>query len=229
MRENIFYYAQIINTYAPCIVVSSRWNNIVNMEIHCATTDVKVWSKKILSICDEAFILRCFLINYGKRWFGNLAKAEKMVRKQFVLLFVSAAANILSIFLSIQQKKDQWTEEDSKYLPVSVYPVKKINKKLKRRRLKPASLQNFPAPTYTFSRNKGAHDNWGGCGWSEPGMRKYHEIYTAIKNDTKKSAPKINQELLKMFLSQQKKESGRGTKKLFDQKGKKRPYKCMDK
>ena len=50
-------------------------------------------------------------------------------------------------------------------------------------------------------------------------MRKYDEIYTAIKNDRKKSAPTFNQELLKMFLLQQKKESGRGTKKLFDQNG----------
>jgi hypothetical protein len=32
-----------------------------------------------------------------------------------------------------------------------------------------------------------------------------------------------------MFLLQQKKESGPGTKKLFDQKGKKHPYRCMDK
>jgi hypothetical protein len=69
-----------------------------------------------------------------------------------------------------------------------------------------------------FSRNKGAHDTGGDCGWSEPGMRKYNELYTAIKNDRKKSAPTFNQKLLKMFLSQQKKESGRG--KLFDQKGK---------
>ena len=55
-------------------------------------------------------------------------------------------------------------------------------------------------------------------------MRKYDELYTAIKNDRKKSAPTFNQELLKMFLLRQKKESGRRTKKLFDQKGKKRPY-----
>ena len=65
MRDNICYYAQIIDTYAPCIVGSSRCSNIVNMEAHCATTDRKVWSKNILSISDEAFILLC-LINYGK-------------------------------------------------------------------------------------------------------------------------------------------------------------------
>jgi hypothetical protein len=48
------------------------------MENHCATTDRKVWSKKILSISDEAFILLC-LINYGKKWLAELVKTEKMV------------------------------------------------------------------------------------------------------------------------------------------------------
>jgi hypothetical protein len=59
-------------------------------------------------------------------------------------------------------------------------------------------------------------------------MRKYDELYAAIKKDRKKSAPTFNQELLKMFLSRRKKESGRGSKKQFDQKGKKRPRRCMD-
>jgi hypothetical protein len=80
MRDNICYFAQIIGTYAPCIVGSSKWNNIINMANHCATTDRKVWSKKILSISDEAFILLC-LINYGKRSFAELVKTEKMVRR----------------------------------------------------------------------------------------------------------------------------------------------------
>jgi hypothetical protein len=100
MRDNISCYAQIIDTYAPCSVGSSRWKNIVNMETQCATTDRKVWIKKILSISDEAFILVC-LINYGKRWFAELEIAKKMVRKKFVSLFVSAAANTyLSYFPS---------------------------------------------------------------------------------------------------------------------------------
>ena len=81
MRDNICYYAEIIDTYAPCIVGSSRWNNIVNMETHCATTDRKVWSKKVLLISDKAFILLC-LLNYGKRWFAELIKVDKMVRNE---------------------------------------------------------------------------------------------------------------------------------------------------
>jgi hypothetical protein len=59
-------------------------------------------------------------------------------------------------------------------------------------------------------------------------MRKYDELYRAIKNDRKKSAPTFNQELLKMFLSRRKNESGRGAKKMFDDRGKKRPYKLID-
>jgi hypothetical protein len=59
-------------------------------------------------------------------------------------------------------------------------------------------------------------------------MRKYDELYAAIKKDRKKSAPTFNQELLKMFLSRRKNESGRGSKKKFDHKGKKRPRRCMD-
>jgi hypothetical protein len=85
MRDNICYYAQIIDTFAPCIVGSCRWNNVLNMENNCATTDRKVWSKKILSISDEAFILLC-LINYGRRWFAELVKAEKMVRNKCIVI-----------------------------------------------------------------------------------------------------------------------------------------------
>ena len=60
-------------------------------------------------------------------------------------------------------------------------------------------------------------------------MRKYDELYMAIKNDRKKSTtPTFNQELLKMFLSRRRKESGRGVRKQFDDKGKKRPHKCID-
>ncbi len=58
----------------------------MNMEANCTTTNMRVWNKKILSISDEAFILLC-LINYGKRWFGEVLKVEKKVRK--VILLVS--------------------------------------------------------------------------------------------------------------------------------------------
>jgi hypothetical protein len=53
------------------------------METHCATTDRKVWSKKIPSMGDKAFILLC-LINYGKRWLAELVKAEKIISKTYL-------------------------------------------------------------------------------------------------------------------------------------------------
>ena len=64
-------------------------------------------------------------------------------------------------------------------------------------------MQNFPALTYTFfSRKKDVHDNGVDCGRLEPGMRNYYELYTAIKNNRKKSAATFKQELLIMFLFQ---------------------------
>jgi hypothetical protein len=62
-------------------MTSARWNDDVNMVANCTTTN-----KKILSISDEAFILLC-LMNYGKRWFVEVLRAEKKVRK--VILLVS--------------------------------------------------------------------------------------------------------------------------------------------
>jgi hypothetical protein len=106
VREDICYFSKIIDTYAPCIVGrSSRWNNIVNMETHCATTDRKVWSKKFLSMGEKAFILLC-LINYGKRWLAESVKAEKMVRKKwFVLLVYQGSNQKLTYFVIVQNKK----------------------------------------------------------------------------------------------------------------------------
>ncbi len=86
MRKNICHYAQIIDTCAPCNLSSSRWNDDVNMVANCTTTNRRVWNKKILSISDYAFILLC-IINYGKRWFAEVLKAQKKVRK--VILLVS--------------------------------------------------------------------------------------------------------------------------------------------
>jgi hypothetical protein len=46
MRKNVCHYAQIIDTYAPCNITSSRWNDDVNMEANCSTTKRRVWNKK---------------------------------------------------------------------------------------------------------------------------------------------------------------------------------------
>ena len=127
MRDNICYYAQIIDTYAPCIVGSSKWNNIINMENHCATTDRKVWSKKILSISDEAFILLC-LINYGKRWFAELVKTEKMVSASDWSVTEKNKKLTSFVVTCWKQQIGTWTDEDNKNLPVSYTMINEMNK-----------------------------------------------------------------------------------------------------
>ena len=94
MRDNLCHYARIIDTYAPCVVGVSRWNNHVNMDAYCATSDRKLWNDKILSISDEAFILVC-LINYGKRWYAQDIKAERKVRNNVLSNIITI--NMLTI------------------------------------------------------------------------------------------------------------------------------------
>ena len=67
MRENNYHYANIIDDFAPCIVLSKVWNDDVKMNLYCNTSDTKLWAKKILSISDEAFLV-LVLLNYTDRW-----------------------------------------------------------------------------------------------------------------------------------------------------------------
>jgi hypothetical protein len=72
----------------------------VNIETHCATTDRKVWSKKILSMRDKAFILLC-LINYG----AELVKAEKMVRNKWFDLDHQGSNQLTDLFCYCSKQK----------------------------------------------------------------------------------------------------------------------------
>jgi hypothetical protein len=82
---------------------------------------------------------------------------------------------------------------------------------------------------YTFSRNKGLHDNGGGSGWSREGIEKFKEIYKAVKKDRKKQSPTFNQELLKMFQARRKRESGRGSAQVKSQvDNRKRVVRCIN-
>ena len=78
MRQNICHYAEVLDTYGPCVVRSTRWNNDSNMELYCTTTDRKAWSENIMTISDEAFILLC-LVNYSRRWYHECIKENKVV------------------------------------------------------------------------------------------------------------------------------------------------------
>jgi hypothetical protein len=84
---------------------------------------------------------------------------------------------------------------------------------------------------YTFSRNKGTHDNGGGSGWSHAGKQKYEELYKAVKKDRKTQSPMFNQELLKMYQSRRKMETGRtGNGQMKDglNNRKKVAYRCIN-
>jgi hypothetical protein len=84
---------------------------------------------------------------------------------------------------------------------------------------------------YTFSRNKGFHDNGGGSGWSSEGIRRYKELYKAVKKDRKtRQTATFNQELLKMFQARRKRESGRGLAAQMKSQAEnsKQAYRCIN-
>jgi hypothetical protein len=123
MRKNICSYAKVIDTYAPCIVTSGRWNNDVNMQINCNTSDRKVWSQKILSVSDEAFLLLC-LLNYAKRWYAESAREARKVRmtmlSSLTINFIYGSTHSLHLPPSyIKQRRGQeWTDADEAKMPV---------------------------------------------------------------------------------------------------------------
>lgn len=70
MRKNICFYAQILDQFAPCLVLAKYWNNDMKMNLYCCTTDQKLWAQHVLSVSDEAFLI-LVLLNYSKRWFAE--------------------------------------------------------------------------------------------------------------------------------------------------------------
>ena len=84
---------------------------------------------------------------------------------------------------------------------------------------------------YTFSRNKGHHNNGGGSGWSREGKDKYNELFQAVMKDRRrKHWSTFNAELLKMYQQRRKMEGGRGSgqKKSIVQEINKKAFRCMD-
>ena len=82
MRENICHYANIIDDFAPCIVLSKVWNDDVKMNLYCNISDTKLWANKILSISDEV-VLVLVLINYTERWIAEMKREFKKVSVTF--------------------------------------------------------------------------------------------------------------------------------------------------
>jgi hypothetical protein len=77
MRKNIVNYVHVIDTYAPCIVKSSIWNNDVTMEQYCGDNAAN-FNNYVLSISDEAFLL-IVLINYAATWMSEIAEEHRKV------------------------------------------------------------------------------------------------------------------------------------------------------
>ena len=77
MRKNIVNYVHVIDTYAPCIVKSSIWNNDATMEQYCGDNAAN-FNNYVLSISDEAFLL-LVLINYAATWMSEIAEEHRKV------------------------------------------------------------------------------------------------------------------------------------------------------
>jgi hypothetical protein len=124
MRENICHYANIIDDFAPCIVLSKVWNDDAKMSRFCNTSDQKMWSLQILSVSDEAFLL-LVLINYTKRWIAEISRKIKEVSVTSQHMFQPASLKqTLTPITQTFHTKDagSWTEEDELAMPVSSMP-----------------------------------------------------------------------------------------------------------
>ena len=78
MRKNICFYAHVIDTFAPCIIRSTYWNNDNKMDRYCCTTDQKLWAQHVLSVSDEAFLI-LLLLNYSSRWYAETRREAQKV------------------------------------------------------------------------------------------------------------------------------------------------------
>ena len=67
MRKNICFYAQILDEFAPCLVLAKNWNNDMKMNLYCSTTNQRLWQQHVSSVSDEAFIV-LVLLNDSRRW-----------------------------------------------------------------------------------------------------------------------------------------------------------------
>ena len=79
MRNDIMFYSEFLDYYAPAVVGNLTWNDDAKMRAHCCTTDVRTFAKHILSVSDEAFII-LVLVNAASRWMYEIIREERVVR-----------------------------------------------------------------------------------------------------------------------------------------------------
>ena len=78
MRKNICFFAQILDEFAPCIVLAKNWNNDMIQNLYCCTTNQKLWAQHVLSVSDKAFLV-LVLLNYSRRWFAEKSREIQKV------------------------------------------------------------------------------------------------------------------------------------------------------
>jgi hypothetical protein len=78
MRSNCAFYCELLDYYGPAILGSQTWNDDRNMSLFCATHDINVFAKHILSVSDEAFII-LVLLNAAPRWQAEITKEKLQV------------------------------------------------------------------------------------------------------------------------------------------------------
>lgn len=190
MRKNIVHYARIIDTYAPSITGSIKWNNDINMASYCATTDRTTWNRNILTISDEAFMLLC-LINYGKRWFNELVKIRRKVREggpwcilfSMILCDTHCLTNIHTILSPTESRiMDRWGREEPTRKYYSILLVSLFQSKpLKNVVLTPQLF--FQGTTLYLLTEQGPSWQWGWL-WVVP--RRTKEIRRSISSSQEK-------------------------------------------
>ena len=79
MRNDILFYSEFLDYYAPAVVGNLTWNDEAKMSAHCCTTDLRTFAKHILSVSDEAFII-LVLVNAAPRWLFEIFREKRVVR-----------------------------------------------------------------------------------------------------------------------------------------------------
>ena len=82
MRNDILFYSEFIDYYAPAVVGNLTWNNDAKMSAYCCTTDLRTFAKHVLSVSDEAFII-LVLVNAAPRWMSEIVREHGTVRTHY--------------------------------------------------------------------------------------------------------------------------------------------------
>ena len=80
IQNNIVQDVNVIDIHAPCIVGTTDWNDVSNMEQHCRD-NVILFNQRVLSISDEAFLL-LVLYNDSANWMSKIVIGNSKVRSR---------------------------------------------------------------------------------------------------------------------------------------------------